>query len=146
MSNLDLSKLTPAPWDAQSNHDHPSLAPQVNSAKEKCILGAFWLCHPNIKEAEEAMILECEANCEFVALARNAFDVAMRRGWTVERISQMGGGFIWRITPHSANDEVRLCGANAAKFKTYVLLQKATDPFTALVEADRWYKENVEKI
>lgn len=63
---------------------------------------------------------------EFVVLARNAFDVMMRRGWSV--------------TPTRSGWKVRLPDRDhPVELVTYA------DPFTALVEADALYREHVEK-
>jgi hypothetical protein len=132
---IDLSKLTPAPWSARSNHDHSTLPPQVDSVKENGIMSPYpviqmmWLCHESTKEAEDRMIAECEANCEFVALARNAFDVMMRRGWGVF-FSASGWGVVF---------------PNESRFSSPVLRgERYTDPLNALVEADKWMTEQVE--
>jgi len=60
----------------------------------------------------------------FIVLARNAFDVMMRRGWSVRK--DLDGEW---FCMESSRDGLAI---------------KAKDPFTALVEADRWYKANVE--
>lgn len=61
----------------------------------------------------------------FLQLARAAFDVMMRRGWGVEN---RGG---WYATSKYGD---RAVGGT----------DLYPDPFTALVEADAWYKQNVE--
>lgn len=72
------------------------------------------------------------ANAAFVALARNAFDVMMRRGWGVTPA--------YEKPPY---DE--FCVQDSADQQIRGLIAKTwPDPFTALVEADKWYKENVE--
>ena len=70
------------------------------------------------------------ADAEFHALARNAFDVMMRRGWGVEQI--------W-------NNDLRIHRWFIVTGLSVALREGFVDPFTALVEADRWYRENVEK-
>jgi hypothetical protein len=86
---MDLSKLSPAPWNCGDERGH--------------------------NETEDY----------FIALARNAFDVMMRRWWYAQPEddgwSVVGSGF------------------------SEVIESRHADPFTALVEADKWYKENVEK-
>jgi hypothetical protein len=69
------------------------------------------------------------ADAAFIALARNAFDVMMRRGWGIFRLKDE----TWRV-----QDEFSLWLWNDGRFFD------GPDPFTALVEADRWYRENVE--
>ena len=68
----------------------------------------------------------------FVALARNAFDVMMRRGWCA--IPWEGGWTVWAKEFDNADWREGRVG-----------VQVRSDPFTALVEADKWYKANVEK-
>lgn len=65
---------------------------------------------------------------EAAVLAHNAFDVMTRRGWHPERWEH---GWVVRLSPtrvHSKNS----------------LGIGFDDPFTALVEADKWYVENTE--
>lgn len=105
---IDLSKLAPAPWKARDC--------EVESAP--------------INEKGDVMMIydeggHNEADAAFIALARNAFDVMMRRGWGVEN---RGG---WYATSKYGD---RAVGGT----------DLYPDPFTALVEADAWYKQNVE--
>ncbi len=110
---MDLNKLTPAPWYAQwqSGYGHRLRSKDLT-------IGRF-------DEIEDA---------EFVALARNAFDVMMRRNWGVRYVDACPiAGKIdmkWQAIesrPGSVN------GINSMIF--------ADDPFTALVEADKWLTE-----
>ncbi len=128
---MDLSKLTPA--------DEFEMVIDCDSRKDHTRGTQFWACTPDRDTREEA-----SADAELHTLARNAFDVMMRRGWTAERFSLLGGGFSWRIPMVQANDMIRQHGADAAEFKSFAILAKWPDPFTALVEADRWYATNVE--
>lgn len=70
----------------------------------------------------------------FYELARNAFDIQMRRGWTPLKAEATA------IVP---NDGTTKSGRLVLE-----CLGKChrPDPFTALVEADRFYRENVENI
>ena len=109
---MDLSKLTPAPWVATAgmvteDRDYSRLA--------DCTWG-------DVDNEQTA------ANCEFIALARNAFDVMMRRGWHPEPLDSGQ----WMACENRDGD---WCDGPAC-----------ADPFTALVEADRWYREHVEKV
>lgn len=63
---------------------------------------------------------------EFAALARNAFDVLTRRGWPVSRCPTGE----WKVDVPTRGGASWEC--------------RAGDPFAALIEADRWYRENVE--
>lgn len=79
---------------------------------------------------------------EFIALARNAFDVMMRRKTWIVRL----------MPSHADRDSwVVLWGlaSGPGPFKEYqawAYERNHDNPFTALVEADKWYRENVEKI
>lgn len=67
---------------------------------------------------------------EFLALARNAFEVMVRRGWAP--VKAVGHRWILiepELSPHIESGR---------------LLTAADDPFTCLIETDRWYHENVE--
>lgn len=72
---------------------------------------------------------------EFLKLARAAFDVQMRRGWSVDQIRPDGpwmvSGPAWAADPKDRE----VIGHVVHK-----------DPFTALVEADRFYREHVEDV
>ena len=95
---MDLSKLTPAPW----------------------VIGG------DLHLGETGWSTEF-ADIEFIELARNAFDVMMRRGWNPVR------GYYSDASLWAAEDvDGTICDLHA------------TDPFTALVAADKWYRENVE--
>ena len=126
---MNLEQLTPEPWVAAEGQVADAT---LDTRVAEC---------SGMVDDETAL-----ANSEFIALARNAFAVMMRRGWHVERFSLMGGGFAWRIPLNVANDMIRQQGANAAQFVRYADIAKWSDPFTALLEADRWYKENVEAL
>lgn len=65
---------------------------------------------------------------EFIVLAREALDVMMRRGWGVKK-AWYGG---WEII------------GGGSLFEESKRESWGDDPFTALVEADKWYRENVE--
>ncbi len=70
-----------------------------------------------------------ETDAAFIALARNAYDVLTRRRWG---LTKEAGGF-WIVDIR--NPEIQ-------RLMNYPC---PTCPFTALVEADAWYRENVEK-
>ena len=69
---------------------------------------------------------------EFVAIARAAFDVMMRRKWEPQAWLE-GGQSSWGVDSSEKEMPYDLCD------------MRWPDPFTALVEADKWYKENVEE-
>ena len=100
---FDPSKLTPLPWKAN-------------------------FVDGTIDYANLEVIDFNDTDLEFIAIARNAFDVATRRGWGVARTHNG----LWFVPAISMELEIRGNGLFL------------TDPFTALVEADRWYREHVE--
>ena len=104
---IDLTKLTPAPW--------------VDSHSDLCF-------HP--KHGGTASVPIDANHRKFIALARNAFDVMMRRGWGMHQYETE-----WVILPDEDNE---------LPFEAWLQRQEFPDPFTALVEADAWYRENIE--
>lgn len=74
-----------------------------------------------------------KADEEFAVLARNAFDVMMRLGWWPCPGIHSEKGLLWKV------ETVAQYTDQAVDGKWW------PDPFTALVEADKWYRENVEK-
>jgi hypothetical protein len=98
---MDVTNLSPAPWEADKDFQ-------------------LW------SEVTEAVVWDQDA-ADFTALARNAFDVMIRRGWSAHRLDDSR----WAVMPY---DFVRLGLAHVV----------ANDPYTALVEADKWYIANIE--
>lgn len=78
-------------------------------------------------------VLGCDVVAEYkssdeatkTALARNALDIMVRRGWGVERHVALGGWWV-RTNSHEAMIPSSL---------------RQSDPFTALVSADEWMNE-----
>ncbi len=118
--SLDLTKLSPAPWEWN---------------------GSWRVCH----SAESRIGVVCDtatnnnsrtwenqANAAFIALARNAFDIQMRRGWGVI------------LTPEGWTISLEGAFAGSQKLRDAGWRGWFTDPFTALVEADKWLA-NVEE-
>jgi hypothetical protein len=112
---MNLEKLTPAPWFA-----HGSQVLSGSPLKWDAIICE----HAKADGADAA----------FIALARNAFDVMMRRGWGVTK-SPLGGWYV--------NADLETC-VKFAKFLGPPHTEPSPDPFTALVAADEWYAANVE--
>lgn len=111
---MNISKLTPAPWTWEGRY----FAGMVLGGRPNGeVIGKI---DPNRNGNGK------DADGEFIALARNAFDVMMRREWQAEK-NQYG----WR-----AKD------IDGVWCEVYEL--GYSDPFTALVEADKWYRQNVE--
>lgn len=122
--SIDLSKLTPAPWTTYSDSD-PRFGPCRICNEEKGLI-----------------VLEANAHIDgwlavnpddfaFIALARNAFDVMMRRAWSPEGCLDE-----WSVTEpdiHTPTGTISSSKPIGGKYWP--------DPFTALVEADRWMSE-----
>ncbi len=103
---MDLTKLTPAPWHDEDDYVFEEHGVCVAELRMRSV-------------GEESSATDAA----FIALARNAFDVTIRRGWTAHLLFNN----CWGV----------LQGKQG--------WPTAGDPFTALVEADAWYKANVEK-
>lgn len=80
-------------------------------------------------------------------LAFNAEEVMKRRGWWASKFVPFEGDACWCVDPMSLH-----MAGSFAKATTSALLKELanqfvkgyTDPFTPLVEADKWYRENIE--
>ena len=90
----------------------------------------------NLTPAPWEIDLNTEEDSEFVTLARDAFELMMRRGWwavPMNGIKEKDGwalpAFRWAVY-----------GPGAASIDR----RGFDDPLTALVEADKWYRENIE--
>lgn len=117
---IDLMKLTPAPWGS------PSYAKE--NGRVTTPYGSFEVGSGR------------SADAEFIALARIAFDVMLRRGWSA--ILNPCDEKTWRV---DMNDGTCFAYGREEEFDAGVNPADWPDPFTALVEADRWYAEHVEK-
>ena len=130
---IDLSELTPAPWvHTHYENGHG----ETKNHYRTDIRGRQMFVNGKEVASEPVCILHSgfvgfEANAKFIALARNAFDVMMRRGWSPERM-----GDAWIVNDE---DNYPLCRPRPGNE-----ILRWPDPFTALVEADKWYKEHIE--
>src|SRR4051812_23695569 len=88
-----------------------------------------------VMAADDCPVAECggDVDAEFIALARNAFAVMMDRNWTPVPI---GNGY-WM--PQHPDDGTPGYFTNAHPGRVF------TDPFTAIVEADKFYRANIDK-
>ncbi len=111
---MNLDNLAPAPWKADGQRVE---GPDEGGDRGRMVI------------YDEGGHTETEA--EFIALARNAFDVMVRRGWGV---ACYGPGR-WVVPGFSKHWYV----VHAGPPYDY------PDPFTALVEADNWLKAREEK-
>lgn len=134
---MNAEGLGNAPWRWENDgprpdyYEGPLLILKNGDGKELCDFG---------RELEYYPMAGTEPSAEvrnFIILARNAWDVMVRRGWGVHRRHPEG----WVVS--GMLGECHLSDAHLA-FAEWVSMTIFQDPFTALVEADRWYKENVE--
>lgn len=112
---IDLSKLTPMPWLPKSSHDIKAGPEDYDATIAKFWSSPFSLT-PDV----------AQENRNFTLLARNAFDVMMRRGWTVMPCYINRPGTFWKVRMLERDHEIEQ--------------KEFPDPFTALVEADLWFK------
>ena len=120
---IDLGKLTPAPWEWWTSNSFRRLT--GGDGKDGGVLSG--VIQPSDHHPD---ILGGGTDMEFIVLARAAFDVMMRRGWTANRIdTQDGPQTAWHV-------DVGIRGQRTTSWP---------DPFTALCDADEWYKANVEE-
>ncbi len=128
---MNLEKLSPAPW----THIASAGAPIIQfpggyvarlCSQESKAFGMTSLA-PNAESAEE--------NAKFITLARNAFDVMMRRGWYSVPYSVDAKTWI-AMNLYCVQIER---GGNTG---TYFV---SDNPFSCLVEADKWMKEQESK-
>lgn len=121
---MDPTNLPPAPWTC-ATQDY----------------GCGWVVHALVAGGGQ-VVFSCseksygakfpDVDClRFIALARAALDVMLRREWAVRRASDG-----WMVVDAKGH---WLCHPRRGSWFV------AADPFTALVDADRWMKENVEK-
>jgi hypothetical protein len=104
---MDLIKLTPAPWTS------------VMTGHAGCV---------GIQADGVTINNWSGVDAQFAVLARNAFDVMLRRGWGVEVAYEKPPFDEWRIDDGDRNE-----------IWENDILKTWSDPFTALVEADKWY-------
>lgn len=117
---IDLSKLTPEPWEGVAQAYVTTLEPT----------GKYILAH-NMEAVAE---FNREADVDFCAVARRAFGIMMRRGWEPKR-----SGFTqsWCVF----DQQFQKADPSALDKRQLYW----PDPFTALCAAEDWYVANVEK-
>lgn len=118
---LDLSKLTPLPvGPVEYDND---VGPDDDG---------YWSWY-GVNGAK----FDKEADAEFYVLARSAFEVMMRRGWGVLPCHGTIGFWVSESSEGKPFDD---------RFSVKCPTLYWDDPFTALVEADAWYREHVESV
>ena len=127
---MDMGKLTPAPWTVEV-HDRTDGGCEL---RERTVGPLFVRSNfpPGTPEGDQA-----DADMAFIALARNALDVMMRRGWVPVRTPTGKWTFGNEVAPLVVGDSFKAA-------EDYLKSFPQDDPFTALVEADRWYRGHVE--
>lgn len=112
---IDLNSLSPAPW----------------FAKGEGMCCGVYQGTPEKQGHPIDLDDPTWADAQFIALARNAFDVMMRRGWRPVPFFPEKGWDRWTVEGSGAIriNDVPMCWP---------------DPYTALVEADRLYAELIE--
>ncbi len=119
---MDLSKLTPAPWCPYVIYVQP---------------GSWFTYVPHVKTSEEASL-----QSQFIALARLAFDIRMRRHWySLFRPAGWYGPAGFYVYDQDEYELQRKLAGTAQCEPGYF---RSDDPDNCLVEADAWYKEKVE--
>ena len=133
---MDLSRLSPAPWFVGKNRDAHTVRSLVDMEGEEPVGKSDSFTVANCWSGTHATRLKLSvANAEFIALARNAFHIMMRRLWhpVCMNVSLPENNYVGRNKWTVAG--IGLIPSEAAWFD---------DPFTALVEADKWYAANKE--
>ena len=113
---LDLTKLSPAPFEVR---------------QDPVEVGCKAVCHKFEYEPREFATVWIaremkEADAVFLALARQAFTIMLKRGWGVEKCYHG-----WSVYDHQGDF-----------FFPGDKDSWPQDPFTAVVKADRWLTEN----
>jgi hypothetical protein len=135
---MNINNLTPAPWYAHNPDDgccmnvlcvtNSPVEPDTESGDTTGIIAGTLIQTPMTLGQWHT---RWEADAEFIALARNALDVQMRRGWSAQTFKS-GYRDEWVIELENGS----WLYTNDGKRLTW------PDPFTALVQADAWYTDN----
>lgn len=139
---MDLSKLTPAPWIATEAIEwHPKQRGSFTDRGAFIMHGDRVVVEGGLQDEQGGAVgVLKQVDAEFIALARNAFDVMMRRGWGVVWIGGLvkKWGVDWNLdnVPPRFHDLLRDAVVSGSLY--------ADDPITAIIESDRWYAENVD--
>ena len=121
---IDLSKLSPAPW-----------ADYVRDAKLATCNAKGEFTYVTLAGNQ---LVGNPTDREFIVLARNAFDVMMqRKWWVIAGRKETNGENCWFVYTMAGSEFLEI-NKHPAPWPT--------DPFSALVEADKWYRVNVEGV
>lgn len=133
-----LNKLSPAPWRVRPlEHDDWGLVRDANGVpvSTTCMSSHYGLNDCGKPEGPEPI----GTNAHFIALARNAHDVMIRRGLYVVPMSRHKIGLYWRVRTINGYDmplEFDMHTEHRGEFKC---------PYEALVVADQWLADHEEK-
>ena len=123
-----MTELIPAPWSV--NYDEDSGC--------TCVAGPnrFPILLAEMDSSDSGAV--CLAAAHFAALARNAYDIQIRRGWTANKSDQ---GW-WVDASYDGSDD----GDNwhPDSFQEWLDGRFWDCPLKAMVEADKWHRENCE--
>jgi len=145
MIEVDFSLVTPAPWNfaewSPGETDHESAWGTSEPPDPACLFTGEEPDGHNIIFYQSGFQEDktANANLAFAALARNACDVMIRRKWTV-RPHKDGYVAVERLTDVWEDHAIIKDVDGLEDWDVAV----RPHPFTALVAADEWYKENVE--
>lgn len=143
---IDWDKLSPAPWNVVSEEGQASLHGLM---PDKYPEDGVTVEHPpqSRREALETFFYTVfsgwisREDAEFIALLRNGTEVWRRRGWT----PHWHGPLVWLECKDVGRGGVGPHDFHPGSFATWLEGRFWGDPFTAMIEADKWYKTNVEK-
>jgi len=106
---LDVKKLSPAPWTYSNDGSH----------------GQFF-----VGQTEDDVLCS-DVDCDFVILARDAFEIMRRHGWSAQ-IDQYPCGWRWHAVDRLGNDIMHEDNSTDIW----------ADPFTAIAEAKKWHMQH----
>jgi hypothetical protein len=134
--SIDLSKLSPAPWQARCLEPHTV---QINGKPFVAPPHVARVYYDEHRRRVTEMLLDGKhaVDLEFAALARNAFAVQMETGWYAVRIDSGNDVGKWMLA--------RTFWAYTNAFAAWCQEHVFADPLTAIVETRKWYVENIEK-
>ncbi len=154
--SIDLTKLAPAPWYVGEKNDDGWLGPpgeiaiMADVGKDspvgpKGFVAAqdgrmcVAIACPTPDDEKDLYPELTRLHADFIVLARNALDVMTRRGWYACRTSYEGEppSECWIVCSRTASGE-----APNVMYRYRAETEWSwSNPFTALVEADRWMRE-----
>jgi hypothetical protein len=156
LNNNDLHSLTPDPWDFTQRDQRAAdtVFCQVTGPDGAAIFDTANSENMKIEDDSDEDGPHYydsigKANLRFCKIARNAFGILMRRGWTVKRIKAWGAsasgtkridtGEVWVVCENAENgDDKNIVGPREAG------LIWANDPFSVIVKVEKWFKDSVE--